>query len=97
MVKENARCHNDTAFFFLFNLCPNSQLHLFSIIVSFISDSIVHVNDMDKECYFISCIAACASKFPRYASDFGLIVPNGSYAISASHCVQCSCGPGNLK
>jgi len=52
---------------------------------------------MDKEHFFISCIAACASKFPRYAFDFGLIVPNGSYAISASHCVQCSCGPGNLK
>ncbi|XP_077214213.1 lysM domain-containing GPI-anchored protein 1-like [Tasmannia lanceolata] len=39
---------------------------------------------------------ACASVFPRYSSDFGLIVPNGSYAITASHCVQCSCGPGNL-
>ncbi|KAJ6352762.1 hypothetical protein OIU76_001891 [Salix suchowensis] len=42
-------------------------------------------------------LPACASKFPRYAFDFGLIVPNGSYAISASHCVQCSCGPGNLN
>ncbi|KAJ9167082.1 hypothetical protein P3X46_021759 [Hevea brasiliensis] len=41
-------------------------------------------------------LPACASKFPRYAFDHGLIVPNGSYAISASHCVQCSCGPGNL-
>ncbi|XP_022958244.1 lysM domain-containing GPI-anchored protein 1-like [Cucurbita moschata] len=40
-------------------------------------------------------LSACASKFPRYSSDFGLIVPNGSYAITASHCVQCSCGPGN--
>ncbi|KAH9626079.1 hypothetical protein KSS87_012414 [Heliosperma pusillum] len=36
-------------------------------------------------------LSACASNFPRYASDYGLIVPNGSYAISASHCVQCSC------
>ncbi|XP_022938727.1 lysM domain-containing GPI-anchored protein 1-like [Cucurbita moschata] len=42
-------------------------------------------------------LPACASKFPGYASDFGLIVPNGSYAITASHCVQCSCGPGNLN
>ncbi|PKI33324.1 hypothetical protein CRG98_046284 [Punica granatum] len=42
-------------------------------------------------------LPACASTFPRYASDFGLIVPNGSYAITASHCVQCSCGPGNLN
>ncbi|KDP32790.1 hypothetical protein JCGZ_12082 [Jatropha curcas] len=41
-------------------------------------------------------LPACASKFPRYAFDYGLIVPNGSYAITASHCVQCSCGPGNL-
>ncbi|XP_077224930.1 lysM domain-containing GPI-anchored protein 1-like [Tasmannia lanceolata] len=40
---------------------------------------------------------ACASSFRRYSSDFRLIVPNGSYAITASHCVQCSCGPGNLN
>ncbi|GMH21839.1 hypothetical protein Nepgr_023682 [Nepenthes gracilis] len=40
-------------------------------------------------------LSACASNFPRYASDFGLIVPNGSYAITASHCVQCSCGSGS--
>ncbi|OVA06152.1 Peptidoglycan-binding lysin domain [Macleaya cordata] len=42
-------------------------------------------------------IPACASNFPRYSADFGLNVPNGSYAITASHCVQCSCGPGNLN
>ncbi|KAF4348741.1 hypothetical protein CsatB_007851 [Cannabis sativa] len=42
-------------------------------------------------------LPACASNFPKGASDFGLIVPNGSYAISASHCVQCSCGPGSLN
>ncbi|RRT67091.1 hypothetical protein GW17_00003635 [Ensete ventricosum] len=35
--------------------------------------------------------------FPSYASDYGLIVANGTYAITASHCVQCSCGPGNLR
>ncbi|KAJ0086120.1 hypothetical protein Patl1_08383 [Pistacia atlantica] len=40
-------------------------------------------------------LPACAANFPRYASDHALIVPNGSYAITASHCVQCSCGPGN--
>ncbi|XP_057486703.1 lysM domain-containing GPI-anchored protein 1-like [Actinidia eriantha] len=39
-------------------------------------------------------LSACASNLPRYASDYGLSVPNGSYAITASHCVQCSCGPG---
>ncbi|PKU70780.1 lysM domain-containing GPI-anchored protein 1 [Dendrobium catenatum] len=42
-------------------------------------------------------LPACASSFPRYASDHGLTVANGSYAITASHCVQCSCGPGNLN
>ncbi|KAK9219727.1 hypothetical protein WN943_008373 [Citrus x changshan-huyou] len=42
-------------------------------------------------------LPACATNFPRYALDHGLIVPNGSYAITASHCVQCSCGPGNLN
>lgn len=41
--------------------------------------------------------AACASKFPKYALDYGLFVPNGSYAITASHCVQCSCGPGSCE
>ncbi|KAI4337805.1 hypothetical protein L6164_016180 [Bauhinia variegata] len=42
-------------------------------------------------------IPACASNFPKYASDYGLLVPNGSYAITAGHCVQCSCGSGNLN
>ncbi|KAF7816867.1 lysM domain-containing GPI-anchored protein 1-like [Senna tora] len=42
-------------------------------------------------------IPACASDFPKYASDHGLLVPNGSYAITAGHCVQCSCGPQNLN
>ncbi|KAG8633100.1 lysM domain-containing GPI-anchored protein 1 [Manihot esculenta] len=42
-------------------------------------------------------LPACASKFTIYAFDYGLIVANGSYAISASHCVQCSCGPENLE
>ncbi|KAF9608425.1 hypothetical protein IFM89_009791 [Coptis chinensis] len=42
-------------------------------------------------------LPACASNFPRYSADFGLNVANGSYAITASHCVQCSCGPGNLN
>uniref|UniRef100_A0A7N1A3S7 LysM domain-containing protein n=1 Tax=Kalanchoe fedtschenkoi TaxID=63787 RepID=A0A7N1A3S7_KALFE len=42
-------------------------------------------------------LSACASDFPRYSSDYGLIVPNGSYAITSSHCVQCSCGPGSRK
>ncbi|XP_061363951.1 lysM domain-containing GPI-anchored protein 1-like [Gastrolobium bilobum] len=42
-------------------------------------------------------IPACASKFPKFASDSGLLVPNGSYAITAGHCVQCSCGPRDLN
>ncbi|KFK44290.1 hypothetical protein AALP_AA1G239000 [Arabis alpina] len=40
-------------------------------------------------------LSACASKFPKFASDFGLIVPNGSYALAAGHCVQCSCALGS--
>ncbi|XP_057809631.1 lysM domain-containing GPI-anchored protein 1-like [Salvia miltiorrhiza] len=40
-------------------------------------------------------LSACASNFPNYSSDYGLVVPNGSYAITAGHCVQCSCGPGS--
>uniref|UniRef100_A0A1D1YKQ0 LysM domain-containing GPI-anchored protein 1 n=1 Tax=Anthurium amnicola TaxID=1678845 RepID=A0A1D1YKQ0_9ARAE len=42
-------------------------------------------------------LPACASSFPKYSSDHGLIVANGSYTITASHCVQCSCGPGDLN
>ncbi|KAL0351482.1 UNVERIFIED_CONTAM: LysM domain-containing GPI-anchored protein 1 [Sesamum calycinum] len=40
-------------------------------------------------------LSACASNFPNYAADYALVVPNGSYAIAASHCVQCSCGQGS--
>ncbi|KAM7507736.1 hypothetical protein LguiA_018189 [Lonicera macranthoides] len=40
-------------------------------------------------------LSACTSSFPRYASDYALTVPNGSYAITASHCVQCSCMTGS--
>ncbi|XP_042409304.1 lysM domain-containing GPI-anchored protein LYP6-like [Zingiber officinale] len=42
-------------------------------------------------------LPACPSMFPRYASDYGLIVANGTYTITAGHCVECSCGPGNLN
>ncbi|KAG6519559.1 lysM domain-containing GPI-anchored protein LYP6-like [Zingiber officinale] len=42
-------------------------------------------------------LPACPSRFSNYASDFGMIVANGTYAITADNCVQCSCGPGNLN
>lgn len=42
-------------------------------------------------------LPACASGFQSYSSDYNLIVANGSYAVTADHCVQCSCGPGNLN
>ncbi|KAG5410248.1 hypothetical protein IGI04_006567 [Brassica rapa subsp. trilocularis] len=37
----------------------------------------------------------CGSNFPKYATDYGLIIPNGSYALTADHCVQCSCALGS--
>ncbi|XP_076956063.1 lysM domain-containing GPI-anchored protein 1-like [Bidens hawaiensis] len=40
-------------------------------------------------------LPACASNFPRYASDYALSVPNGAYAVTADHCVECSCTPGS--
>ncbi|XP_010521245.1 PREDICTED: lysM domain-containing GPI-anchored protein 1-like [Tarenaya hassleriana] len=40
-------------------------------------------------------LSACASNFPKYTSDYGLIVPNGSYVLTAGHCVQCSCALGS--
>uniref|UniRef100_A0A0D3FAY8 LysM domain-containing protein n=1 Tax=Oryza barthii TaxID=65489 RepID=A0A0D3FAY8_9ORYZ len=42
-------------------------------------------------------LPACTSAFPKSASDHGLIVANGTYALTAGNCVQCSCGPGNLN
>ncbi|KAJ1281196.1 hypothetical protein BS78_04G289200 [Paspalum vaginatum] len=42
-------------------------------------------------------LPACASTFPKSASDHGLIVANGTYALTAGNCVQCSCGPGSLN
>lgn len=42
-------------------------------------------------------LPACASSFPKTASDHGLLVANGTYALTAGNCVQCSCGPGNLN
>ncbi|KAL6861217.1 hypothetical protein ACP4OV_016917 [Aristida adscensionis] len=41
-------------------------------------------------------LPACASAFPSSASDYGLLVANGTYAITAGNCVACSCGPANL-
>ncbi|XP_042442598.1 lysM domain-containing GPI-anchored protein 1-like [Zingiber officinale] len=42
-------------------------------------------------------LPACSSMFSKNATDYGLTVANGTYFITASHCVQCSCGPGNLN
>ncbi|XP_051190734.1 lysM domain-containing GPI-anchored protein LYP4 [Lolium perenne] len=41
-------------------------------------------------------LPACSSSFPTFTSDYGLAVANGTYAVTANRCVQCSCGPGNL-
>ncbi|CAM0913866.1 unnamed protein product [Alopecurus aequalis] len=42
-------------------------------------------------------LPACASTFPNFASDYGLLVANGTYALTAGNCVECSCGPGDLN
>ncbi|AQK83115.1 LysM domain-containing GPI-anchored protein 1 [Zea mays] len=42
-------------------------------------------------------LSACASAFPNSASDYGLLVANGTYALTAGNCVECSCGPANLN
>ncbi|CAM0951638.1 unnamed protein product [Alopecurus aequalis] len=41
-------------------------------------------------------LPACSSSFPAFASDYGLAVPNGTYAVTADRCVQCSCGPSSM-
>ncbi|CAD6339875.1 unnamed protein product [Miscanthus lutarioriparius] len=42
-------------------------------------------------------LPACASAFPNSASDYGLLVANGTYALTAGNCVECSCGPADLN
>jgi hypothetical protein len=42
-------------------------------------------------------LPACASTLPNFASDYGLLVANGTYALTAGNCVECSCGPGDLN
>ncbi|CAN6214640.1 unnamed protein product [Urochloa humidicola] len=42
-------------------------------------------------------LPACTSAFPNSASDSGLLVANGTYALTAGNCVECSCGPENLN
>lgn len=47
---------------------------------------------------FVCCLyLGCASMFPNYASDYGLVVANGTYTVTAGHCVQCSCSAGDPK
>ncbi|KAL3641761.1 LysM domain-containing GPI-anchored protein 1 [Castilleja foliolosa] len=53
-----------------------------------LNDAIIKRNEL-------KVVQACASSFPSYAKDYGLVVPNGSYALTAGDCVQCSCGPGS--
>ncbi|KAL6007454.1 hypothetical protein ACLOJK_032952 [Asimina triloba] len=40
--------------------------------------------------------ATCSSSYlnPEYSEN--LLVPNGSYALTALNCVQCTCGPNDL-
>ncbi|KAF7813582.1 lysM domain-containing GPI-anchored protein 1-like [Senna tora] len=41
-------------------------------------------------------IAACSSANLNWYNET-LIVPNGSYALTASNCIKCSCGPIDLR
>lgn len=42
-------------------------------------------------------LAACSSDNLNLPSNSDLLVANGSYAVTADHCVQCSCGPNDLN
>jgi hypothetical protein len=67
--------------------CPSVGYHVVPIIDSSF-DTLVFLS--------VSVVSACASSFPSYTSDVGLTVANGTYAITANRCVQCSCGPDNM-
>ncbi|KAH9307075.1 hypothetical protein KI387_011479, partial [Taxus chinensis] len=41
-------------------------------------------------------LTACSSSNLNLSSDIGLVVANGSYAITANSCVQCNCGPNDM-
>ncbi|GAB2276034.1 hypothetical protein Dimus_010776, partial [Dionaea muscipula] len=72
--------------------CYSSQGSIFAVMGRWLMEekswsSLLNMVPMLRE--------SCASNFPKNAIDYGLIVPNGSYAITASHCIQCSCGVGS--
>uniref|UniRef100_A0A0D6QR65 LysM domain-containing protein n=1 Tax=Araucaria cunninghamii TaxID=56994 RepID=A0A0D6QR65_ARACU len=41
-------------------------------------------------------LKACSSNISKSSLDAYLLVANGSYAITANNCLQCSCGPSDL-
>ncbi|KAK1273900.1 Chitin elicitor-binding protein [Acorus gramineus] len=42
-------------------------------------------------------LRACASSIPKKSMDHNLLVPNGSYAITANDCVRCSCSSSSWQ
>ncbi|KAF5730361.1 putative LysM domain GPI-anchored protein 1 precursor [Tripterygium wilfordii] len=41
-------------------------------------------------------ISACSSASLNWYNETILVVPNGSYALTASNCIKCLCGPNDL-
>jgi LysM repeat protein len=64
----------------------------FKFMLMFPASKYLHVTE-----FLFWIISACPSFFPKSASDHGLLLANGTYTVTAGNCVQCSCGPGNLK
>ncbi|XP_024540884.1 lysM domain-containing GPI-anchored protein 2 [Selaginella moellendorffii] len=73
-----------------------STFEIASLFDSSVS-SVVELNGMQKGSSLAAGdvlevpIPACESSFDSRAVDYGLMVPNGTYTITADRCVQCSC------
>ncbi|KAE9613920.1 hypothetical protein Lalb_Chr05g0222521 [Lupinus albus] len=47
-------------------------------------------------CELVPSFAACSSAPLNWYNE-SLIVPNGSYALTATNCIKCNCAPLDLK
>lgn len=44
-----------------------------------------------------SVLAVCKSSVGNASADYNLLVPNGTYVLTADDCIQCSCSASNYE
>ena len=45
----------------------------------------------------ISVLAVCQSSISNTSADYNLLVPNGTYVLTADDCIQCKCSASNYE